>query len=363
MPEGTSSIDLRVLSPFDSAELLLQSAGRVLSVLPIHPGWGIYRVKFKETEPKTISDELILYGSMNLPISEGMVLLQIRYKDEEWRDVGTLIPEQGQFTADIQLEHAGEINVRALWEGEGYYASAESDVLNFELPWLESALTIDPGSTRILEGEAIIISGALIPSLAHETIELRFELPDGSTEEAMTSTSENGLFRYEVIPWGSGEWTISVHWAGSSDALPAEGDVVIEVEPAPCTLTCRLADNEVQSGSDLVIQGELMPVTVESDISLRFNAPNGKSKLRSASTDENGYFEYVYMPEQPGIWEIRAELDRPAGSSACSCATMAFAVIKGLINYDTLLIIGLIVLAVVIILFLLRKFDFRKSNQ
>jgi hypothetical protein len=131
-PTGTHQITFRALTSVEGMRVTVSVEGEKLAELPITTEWRSYHVDLS-VDQLSVGDTVMTQGRFNIPISEGRITIQVSSDGRSWSDAATAIPMDGEFSAEITLTQIGKTYVRAAWSGGGYYQSATSDTISYEV--------------------------------------------------------------------------------------------------------------------------------------------------------------------------------------------------------------------------------------
>ena len=108
---------------------------------------------------------------------------------------------------------------------------------------ITSWIKIDVEPKSILEGDSVAISGALIPAIANEIVEISTVYPGGSELDGHATTGVGGLFAYETVGAQPGVYKVTFTWPGTSEYLGSSETLSYRVQ-APSELSIVVEDGE-----------------------------------------------------------------------------------------------------------------------
>jgi len=79
--------------------------------------------------------------------------------------------------------------------------------------------------TTITEGNSIIVSGSINPTLTGKTVTLTYRKPDGSTLNRTITTGSDGSYSDSYTPDATGLWSVTASWEGDSTHSGATSSV------------------------------------------------------------------------------------------------------------------------------------------
>jgi hypothetical protein len=148
-PTGTHQITFRALTSIEGMRATVSVEGEKLAELPITTEWRSYHVDLSVKDQLSVGDTVTTQGRFDIPISEGTITIQVSSDGRSWSDAATAIPMGGEFCAEITLTQIGKTYVRAAWGGGGYYQSATSDTVGYEVTaaLVVATVTVSPSSS------------------------------------------------------------------------------------------------------------------------------------------------------------------------------------------------------------------------
>jgi len=172
---------------------------------------------------------------------------------------------------------------------------------------------------------AIDDSGEIIEPVEDETLTLTIEDPDGEERVENITTDENGSadFQFDLEDELDGEYDATVENSEGSESA----DITFNVGPVVDITTSATSVflNEEATFSALVRDGEFASEDEEVDITV--SGPEDEPLVDdSFETDENGFANVSFTPEQAGDYRIDAELSSGEDSSFSSIEASNFSI-------------------------------------
>ena len=251
-----------------------------------------------------------------------------------------------------------------------YYAG-DNDIKKVNLTRVEAAfvnITKNPSSITISTdtetasiGMRVFIQGNLTPSLADETIKIYYSRNGGSASTTLNITVKTyGAGKYNftweagktIAGWKSGLYTLYAQWDGNNIYSKTRSQpIYIEVQKNSSGLTANLSSETIGLGENITVSGFLTPVKPNMTIYIyiRLNK-TGESwmLLNTTKTDNNGFFNYTWMPETSGKFEIYAKWEGDEIYLPAESDIKIFEVVEPL-NTQMIIIITLAIIVVVIL--------------
>ena len=289
-------------------------------------------------------ESLTVLGAFPIPISDGVVTIQVGTTLNNWTDAASAVPANGSFSAAVPLRRGQSGFVRAIWAGDGLYLPATSNPQPFQFTLLKSTLTLSTLPEVILQGTDLTISGRMLPAEAGLTLGLTLTAPGESTQTQPVLTTSGGAFSATFRPAQSGHWVVSFRWEGDADYNTLEQSASFNVaQPA---LDCSLSADTASPGDQVLLSGFLTPALKDIPISLALNLPDGTIQDDTIQTAVDGSFTYTVVPEAAGAWSINASTPGNIPAYSTSCSGLTFTVQNSLLPY---FYIGLVLVGVGIV--------------
>jgi hypothetical protein len=129
--------------------------------------------------------------------------------------------ESTSFTLTLEAKYSGETTMTVYVSFKtitGYEVSKYDNKKDIKITISKkfSSITCTVSSQKVVEGDAIEVSGKLTPP-KKEFVYLIIQKPDGKTVEKTLTTTTDGLFSYEFTPDMEGSWSAKARWLGDLD--------------------------------------------------------------------------------------------------------------------------------------------------
>lgn len=95
---------------------------------------------------------------------------------------------------------------------------------------------------------------------------------------------------------------------------------------SPSQITCEVAKQLLETGSEVTITGMLTPGDFVSAIAVQFTNPKGEVTIQNASLKENGGYTLDFKPDESGKWQAQAFWQGSSSSSPAQSDICAFEV-------------------------------------
>ena len=139
----------------------------------------------------------------------------------------------GSYADTLEPDMAGVWSVDVSWEGAERVLGVTSDPVEVEVRKISTTLTIMTSSVNLKEGEAIVVSGRLEPSVEGAEVSISYTDPEGSVVVHETITDGQGVYEDSYTASQVGDWRVEAGWGGDSRHLGAGSDVAsFQIEEA-----------------------------------------------------------------------------------------------------------------------------------
>jgi len=158
------------------------------------------------------------------------------------------------------------------------------------------SISLNLSSSSIIIGSSVNVYGNINP--AHfALITIQYMHGGGSWINLTTTTTYDGNFAIDWKPSEVGTYSLrALLWDGITSNIKA-----LTVNKIPTSLTCMASSSKITLGKSISILGFISP-KISIPLTLTLNAPNGSVLVKSTSTDENGVFNYTFVPDATGTW-------------------------------------------------------------
>ena len=170
-----------------------------------------------------------------------------------------------------------------------------------------SSLSISVSPTEVIMGNAITVLGSLSPPHNDVSIILNYKMPNGTILTRNVTSTVLGEFKDVFTPNIVGVWSVRASWKGDLDHEGAESsNVSFIVLKAKSCLSLSVSRENLTRGEEVTISGFISPPFAHITVMLTFEGPNGKTFTKTVLTDIKGSFNYTFVPEDVGRWNVHA---------------------------------------------------------
>lgn len=217
-----------------------------------------------------------------------------------------------------------------------------------ELMKSPSSISCNLSSSSIDIGSSLTIYGEIHPPRL-ATVKIEVSKDDGITWSDLTSVTSalDGNYSYEWTPDAAGLYQIKASWPGDAEYTGAISPTIsLTVAGLSSQISCQLSTTKVIQllvyGS-VTINGSITPAIPDVTITIYYSIDETTwSTLATVNTDGEGRYSYIWTPESPGTYYIRAVWLGDATYEGAMSATASVTVE----DYTWLLIIPIIVTGV-----------------
>jgi len=132
----------------------------------------------------------------------------------------------GAYNDSFVPDMVGSWALRASWNGDSNYAGAETNIVNFVVNKVPTAITMALSKDAIDQGQSMDVSGSVSPALSGVQVTLTYTRPDGSTVTRSTTTSADGGFGDTYTPDRVGQWSLLASWPGNNNYTEASSNSI-----------------------------------------------------------------------------------------------------------------------------------------
>jgi len=164
----------------------------------------------------TIGGSVTVSGSIS-PSHSG-VNVTISYNDHgAWNTLATATSApDGSYSYLWTPSPIGSYQLKASWEGDESHSGATSSVVSITVVKILTAISCTSSSSEIIEGNTVIISGSISPTVSGKAIILTYRKPDGTIITRTVTTISDGSYNDSYKPDAAGSWSVTASWNGDS---------------------------------------------------------------------------------------------------------------------------------------------------
>jgi len=127
-----------------------------------------------------IGSSVTISGAINPSLSMRTVTLTYKKPDGSTFYRTTTTNSYGRYSDTYPVSALGSWSIMASWEGDSTYDGATSSLTSFIGTKIVTNLSCIVSSSKINEGDSVIVSGAIFPSVSDITVTLTYTKPDNS---------------------------------------------------------------------------------------------------------------------------------------------------------------------------------------
>lgn len=222
-----------------------------------------------------------------------------------------------------------------------------------------STISLTLNASQITGGASMRVEGSVLPARANANVSIQYVSPTGSTINQTTKTDAHGNFSDTYTPQASGSWTVKASWEGDQDYLGSSNTTQLTVSKIQQTLQMSISKEKIALGESLAISGLLSPALPNATINLIATDPESQQTITKVQTTSQGTFTHDLKPDLAGPWIIMAVFEGDVFHSLASSKTLSFEVAEagglGFLNWQTLVIIAVVVAVIVVVTMGIRR--------
>ncbi|MDL1957590.1 MAG: hypothetical protein LWW95_11200 [Candidatus Desulfofervidus auxilii] len=133
-----------------------------------------------------------------------------------------------KYTFELKPKYSegNKVNIYITYSAETGYRYYKSYYKYIYVSKANSSITCQANKDEISEGDEIVVSGKLTPSM-REMISIIITDPDGNVDERIVFTNSLGEYSYQLSLNKAGKWRIKAYFKGSSEYLESTSNEII----------------------------------------------------------------------------------------------------------------------------------------
>ena len=265
--------------------------------------------------PQTIiiGETTTINGTLKPPTTANIAIRYRLQGETEWKNLTeTTTNIQGTYSYDWTPPPTPHVyELIAYWEGNDTILPATSPIATLNVTKKSSILTISVSPTTATIGSNITITGKLTPQLEEQEITISYQTIS-SIETwktlATVKTDISGNYSYNWTTTEVGMFILKASWLGNQQTSGNESySGFILITKVSSTITIGIQPATATIDSNITISGKITPKLVRVNITIQFRASNGSVTWNvTVLTDDNGNYEYVWVPSNTGSYQIKA---------------------------------------------------------
>ena len=256
-----------------------------------------------------LGETITLSGTLKYGAT-GMDDVDVKIYDGETL-LDTVTTDNGTFSKTLTASIVSSKTYKAVYEGDGTYASATSSDVNVTIVKRTPTISLVTSSASVTTGDSYTLSGALLYN-GSGLGSVNIKLYDGNTLiDPQLTTGNDGTFSKSITSSVAGTFSYKVVYEGDATYNNVESstvNVVVSDGPVPTSIT-------VSSDKPIMMKGETATITAKVldangnpcvGETVSFEVVNGES-LGSDVTDSSGEASVYYLGNGVGDLNIKAE--------------------------------------------------------
>ena len=254
-----------------------------------------------------LGETITLSGTLKTGTT-GMDDVDVKIYDGETL-LDTVTTDNGTFSKTLTASIVSSKTYKAVYEGDGTYASATSSDVNVSIVKRTPTISLVTSSASVTTGDSYTLSGALLYG-GSGLGSVNIKLYDGNTLiDPQLTTGNDGTFSKSITSSVAGTFSYKVVYEGDATYNNVESsivNVVVSDRPAPASIT-------VSSDKPIMMKGETATITAKVldangnpcvGETVSFEVVNGES-LGSDVTDSSGEASVYYLGKGTNLLYIR----------------------------------------------------------
>ncbi|MEM3019475.1 MAG: carboxypeptidase regulatory-like domain-containing protein [Candidatus Bathyarchaeia archaeon] len=155
--------------------------------------------------------------------------------------------ENGSYHHEYTPDQVGLWRVEASWPGNDQYLGATSSTATFTVTKVGTTISVSVSKAEITEGDAITVSGSIMPSPGSVTVILSYRKPDGTILNRTVTSTSAGAYTDTWNPSPKGSWSVTASWSGSQthDASTSSATAFTVKEKGLCIIATATYGSEL----------------------------------------------------------------------------------------------------------------------
>lgn len=255
-----------------------------------------------------IGNTLTISGAITPLMADVPVTLTFIKPDFSFYEVLATTSSGGSFSYNYEPDTTGSWAVKASWDGNNQYSGSTSSSRSFTVTEKQSSsITCSVSSSILYAGNAMQISGIIMPGRANVPVLILITDPDSEEVEKWITTNSLGQYSSDFSSAKLGLWRVLSSWSGDSDYLGAmSNEVTFSVDRMHPTLMLTSSNTEIIQGNSITLSGSINPIIVGANISLKIINPENGAVYRDRFTTTTGTYTDTITPTEIGQWQVVA---------------------------------------------------------
>jgi len=140
--------------------------------------------------------------------------------------------DDGSFAASLTVQDAGSYTIRVAFPGGAGYAGCWAECSIQANPRIHTSLSATASPPVLTVGATVTVTGSLTPA-AQSVLSLACTDPGGVVTRTDVSTDSSGSYTWRQAAGSTGDWMVTVSYAGSVSCEPAVGTTGFTVSEPP----------------------------------------------------------------------------------------------------------------------------------
>ena len=158
--------------------------------------------------------------------------------------------------------------------------------------------------SSIMLGDDVTLSGTVDPGRVAD-VQIQGSKDEGATWTNITimQSGSTGAYSYSVTPFDVGSYRFRARLLDNSGATSSTVSLTVNKLPSEISVFPPKTIKERESAQ---IIGIISPPRSSATVTLNIGMPDGTYFTRTTTTDAAGHFNYTFVPDSNGIWNVTA---------------------------------------------------------
>ncbi len=226
----------------------------------------------------------------------------------EWDPIHTYVLQGSPATYSWTASSVGAHFFRAAWEGDAYYESSVSLIVEAKVEKASGLIEMVLGVGKITYGEAAAITLRVSPPSASGMASVSFIKERGVWTEALKLKTTSGRVEATWRPPEAGKYLLKGIWRGDENTHSAETTTQsLEVLKAASKTTLTVSPTSLNYGEDVSISLVLSPSVSTGAVAVQVSVQDGEWSTLLERKPSEGRVRAQWMPMSAASVRIRAE--------------------------------------------------------
>ena len=165
-------------------------------------------------------------------------------------------------------------------------------------------VSISISHSSVMLFDDVTLSGIVDPGRVAD-VQIQGSIDDGASWANITTmqSGSTGAYSYSVTPFDVGSYRFRARLLADSGATSSTVSLTVNKFPSEISVFPIKTIKERESAQ---IVGVISPTKSSATVTLNIGMPDGTYFTRTTTTDAAGHFNYTFVPDSDGIWNVTA---------------------------------------------------------